>query len=87
MALVRRNLKELTEASEELLTGSWLTLSQRNRQKMIAEFCRGYVLPPISEYTPTTYRARINDDGDLYNHIDQLWAPPASCIRKAGRLN
>jgi hypothetical protein len=80
-------MEELREQSELLLSGAWMSMSKNGRSKLIRDFCVGYILPPLSQWLSTTYRARINDGDKLFDSRDELWAPPTNVINRAGRLN
>jgi hypothetical protein len=87
MALIQRNLSELQVQKDTLLSSAWISMGAVERRELIASFCQGYGIPPSPFRTPTTFRARANDGEDVFEKIGMLLAPPAHCIKKAGRLN
>lgn len=87
MHLVKRDMKELREQSEALINGDWLKMSNAQQGRLIQSFCSGYMLPALDVVNPTTYRAQVNSDCQLFSHVRRLLAPPPEVVKTAGRLN
>lgn len=84
---LKRNLKEVREQSDLLLSCHWFEMPPEEQQELISGFCAGYILPPLLLFCPTTFRARQNVDGKLFMHVKELLAPPPQAVTVAGRLN
>jgi hypothetical protein len=87
LTLPKRDIVELKEQSDALLSNAWLTMQSDERLSLLRHFSVGYWVPPSLWRPLTTYRAQENTDGEPFSNVNRLLAPPAHCVSTNGRLN
>ena len=80
-------MAELKDLERQLLDPETWPAETEARKALIERFCVGYVVPPLANFLPTAYRARLNTGPDLFGHVRELLAPPPAMVKRPGRLN